>query len=1248
MKRLTSIFLVLAMLLTLVPMNIFAAEAENTVFSDMKETDYYAQAATALEQLDILAGYPDGTFGAEKSITRAEMAAIVCRMIDKETDAEKAKGETIFDDVSSDHWASGYINIASKEGIINGDGNGKFRPEDDVKHEEAIKMVVCALGYGDDVEVDAKDWSKGYLEVADEKGISADLKGTKGKASTRGDVAVMSYNGLATDAENAKIPATPVASKEAGEYKGTQKVKLSTTTKDAEIYYTTDGTTPTAKSTKYTKEISISKTSTLKAIAVKNGVVSKGIMSADYTIKKVSSGGGGGGSSRPSTPVTPPNPDDTKTYTRGEWVQLLAEKLGMNLDADTSSIDYYYVDVQDSEYGIAIETSQRYGILPPPEIEDLDQDIPYFYPNEVATREFAAYTAVKAMGFDGTNSFDLSSISDYSETKYPEEIAIAIGYNFLATENNKVSPQKSLTGTDAKKIFEAITALNESIEVTAENAHDSTEYVENIVRDELEEVSSYNVIESLSNEDTYTVSFPKSDVSINVGDVIILPANETYISGFALKVTNITEDDTDIFITGVEPELAEVFSHIDFAGNGTAVVGNLIPADGVSCEYNENGSVDEDNSELYPLDIDLGGSVPVPGTLKFTVAEKKFTDYLKASGSVEIEIPAVTCIVDAHIGFTNTTVNEFTLSIQEKIKFKGELKCTLAESGYELTNSLGNTRFEKGRIELGRLPFALGTTGLSFDIVFFYNVEAKGSASITYTIVSTQGYQYKNGTSRAIFDFDDSLDFLEIKGSAKAGLGIAADLCAFKLMDLVGYSIEGGIAFNASFTPHILATDTLFCGDVTLYAYCTSGLDKETALGVFLDKVCHYTLEFEHLKNNSSNPHKLKLHIENGRRVSECTFGMGGISGYVASLDSNASISNARVNIYDTTNNDLIRTLYTDSQGKYNIDNLSSGDYKIVVSATGYFTYEVIVKVQATETTYVENLLMIDRNGTGAASLVEGNIKDAVTGYGISGTSYNIRSGWNVTSGEAVASGTFDNDTFSLSLGVGNYTLEVSKEGYVTNYINIAVSENACSNANIALSPENINLEGDSVRIVLTWGDTPNDLDSHLFGPANGGGTFHLYYPMADANSGHSNREYYTLDLDDTSSYGPETTTIHKLEANGLYSFYVHDFTNLDSSTSDAMSKSGAKVQVYVDNVKIATFNIPANQAGTVWHVFDYNAETDEIIPVNTFAFSSNSGTLEPMMLMSASLDDEFILNEDMTSVSEEEAIRIISNCTEK
>ena len=142
MKRFTSVLLALLMILTSVSFSVFAEESETTVFSDMKESDYYANVAAALKQLDILSGYPDGTFGAEKPITRAEMAAIVCRMIEKEADAEKEKGETDFEDVDAKHWASGYINIASDEGIIKGDGNGKFRPSDNVKHEEAIKMIV--------------------------------------------------------------------------------------------------------------------------------------------------------------------------------------------------------------------------------------------------------------------------------------------------------------------------------------------------------------------------------------------------------------------------------------------------------------------------------------------------------------------------------------------------------------------------------------------------------------------------------------------------------------------------------------------------------------------------------------------------------------------------------------------------------------------------------------------------------------------------------------------------------------------------------------------------------------------------------------------------------------------------------------------------------------------------------------------------------------------------------------------------
>lgn len=302
MKKFTRIIgaiLTLAMILTILPTYVFAADKQ--AFTDVTSSEYYSAAAEALAELDILEGYEDGSFGGSLYITRAEMSAVICRMIDKEAEAEQAKGRTVFDDVNPYHWAIGYINIASDNKIINGDGDGNFRPEDYVTYEESIKMVVCAVGLGDSITVtDPVDWSANYISVAKNNNITGGLKGVKGTASTRGDVAQMVYNGLTYNL-------TPVASVKGGSYTATQNVTLTSSVKDAEIYYTTDGSLPTTKSTKYTKAIAISKTTTLKAIAVVKDVLVSDIMSEEYTFTisfGSGSGGGGGGGGGTSSSVT--------------------------------------------------------------------------------------------------------------------------------------------------------------------------------------------------------------------------------------------------------------------------------------------------------------------------------------------------------------------------------------------------------------------------------------------------------------------------------------------------------------------------------------------------------------------------------------------------------------------------------------------------------------------------------------------------------------------------------------------------------------------------------------------------------------------------------------------------------------------------------------------------------------------------------------------------------------------------------
>lgn len=284
MKKIQTLLLSASMLLSTLPGNI--SYASRVQFTDISKNDYYYHQATALAELGIISGYPDGSFGGVNNITRAEMAAIACRMINKEAEARAYKTDTEFFDVDESHWASGYINVAVENGIIAGDGDGYFRPEDNVKYEEAVKITVCAAGYGDNITVDPSDWSAGYLREAKKRNITDNLRGSKGYASARSDVSVMVYNGLTAELE------APEISLNSGTYSGVKNVAIRSNLEGAQIYYTLDGSTPTYESNRYVRPIAISRDTTLNAVVIKDKVLSSKVSSEKYTIsvQKISGG----------------------------------------------------------------------------------------------------------------------------------------------------------------------------------------------------------------------------------------------------------------------------------------------------------------------------------------------------------------------------------------------------------------------------------------------------------------------------------------------------------------------------------------------------------------------------------------------------------------------------------------------------------------------------------------------------------------------------------------------------------------------------------------------------------------------------------------------------------------------------------------------------------------------------------------------------------------------------------------------
>ena len=162
-------------------------------YNDVAEDADYAGAVELLSSLGIFEGDENGNFNPDKTVSRAEMAALICRATGLEEMAEASKGATAFTDVAASHWASGYINVANGNGIINGVGGGKFAPDATLTYPQAVKMIVYALGF-EPMAAENGGWDNGSVYVANK------YKVTEGAAvnATRGNLAILLANAMST------------------------------------------------------------------------------------------------------------------------------------------------------------------------------------------------------------------------------------------------------------------------------------------------------------------------------------------------------------------------------------------------------------------------------------------------------------------------------------------------------------------------------------------------------------------------------------------------------------------------------------------------------------------------------------------------------------------------------------------------------------------------------------------------------------------------------------------------------------------------------------------------------------------------------------------------------------------------------------------------------------------------------------------------------------------------------------------
>lgn len=192
MKRIVSLVLVLSMVLSMFS---FASASS---LKDITGTKYEA-AVDALMELGVVNGYPDGTYLPNNVVTRAELAKLLVTAYGLEQAAEVAKGATPFSDVGADHWAAGYINVSADYKFVNGYPDGTFGPDKTVTYAEAITMALRVLGYANEIDAKGTWPTNYIAKAQDLKLMRDMEYKSYNDGAQRGNVALLVWNMLRTE-----------------------------------------------------------------------------------------------------------------------------------------------------------------------------------------------------------------------------------------------------------------------------------------------------------------------------------------------------------------------------------------------------------------------------------------------------------------------------------------------------------------------------------------------------------------------------------------------------------------------------------------------------------------------------------------------------------------------------------------------------------------------------------------------------------------------------------------------------------------------------------------------------------------------------------------------------------------------------------------------------------------------------------------------------------------------------------------
>ena len=208
-KKIAALLLALIMAAGLVSVPARAASEGDSVFPDVTDPNV-AEAVDILYTMGVVNGDGKGEFNPDGKLTRADFCTLAIRLMGRGDEVPPYEVRTIFSDVTSTHWARGYINLASKieipEGsgyrLVSGTGGGKFDPDGVMTYGMAATFALRVLGYAAESSV---NWPYGAVALAPQLGLSDNLPALGANdPMTRGQAAILFRNMLTAKPKDSK------------------------------------------------------------------------------------------------------------------------------------------------------------------------------------------------------------------------------------------------------------------------------------------------------------------------------------------------------------------------------------------------------------------------------------------------------------------------------------------------------------------------------------------------------------------------------------------------------------------------------------------------------------------------------------------------------------------------------------------------------------------------------------------------------------------------------------------------------------------------------------------------------------------------------------------------------------------------------------------------------------------------------------------------------------------------------------